>query len=175
MDRINRRPFIDKRNSAVPSLPGTRRFSRQDEFTFAMSKKDQSINFSRLNMSKATVNEMEEKDLVWVACILGMFSCGSLYLAMESFFPVYVDETFNRDVESISVIEIAMCMTFFQVACMLFAPVHAKTISWIGRKRAIIIGFTVQLISNILLGLLSHIPADQPKLFKGLTIATRFL
>lgn len=48
------------------------------------------------------------------------------------------------------------------------------TISMMGRKNAVIVGFVVLIISTTGLGLLEYVPYDQWKLFYALSFVIRF-
>lgn len=90
-----------------------------------------------------------------VSCVMAQITCGSLYLNMASFFPVYADGKFNAgsgelETESgndsdqvITVTQISFCIVAFELACLIASPIHAKTISLMGRKNAILIGFAI--------------------------------
>ena len=45
--------------------------------------------------SEESPERTRQKMLILFACIMGQITCGSLYLNMASFFPVYVDKKFN--------------------------------------------------------------------------------
>ena len=57
---------------------------------------------------------------------------------------------------------------------MLSTKVHAVTISAMGRKNAVMVGFIVLLLSTGALGLLEFIDYGNWKLFYGLAMAIRF-
>ena len=107
-----------------------------------------------------------QKKWIFLACILGQITCGSLYLNMASFFPVYVDDKYNKPLKAlgkkpvISTFEISLCIVGLELAVMLCTFIHPRTISLMGRKNAIMIGFAVQVITNIVLGLLANCPTD---------------
>lgn len=109
---------------------------------------------------------------------------------MASFFPVYADLKYNHgilkpskaDVKNlvdddhpkvITTLQISFCIVSFELACILAGPIHAKTISLMGRKNAILIGFCIQLICCILLGAAAYLPVDNPVTFLVLVIVVR--
>ena len=70
---------------------------------------------------------------------------------------------------------IAVAMSAFNLSGLLCAPIHAMTISKMGRKNAIIFGILLVLISNTCMGLISLLDKDDWKLFFGLSFFIRFV
>ena len=70
--------------------------------------------------------------------------------------------------------EVSLCIVSFDMACLLSTVIHSKTISWMGRKNALLIGFGVQITTIIGCALLAYIPPDQPKTFVWANIVIRF-
>jgi len=70
---------------------------------------------------------------------------------------------------------IACTLCCFNLAGVVCTPIHAITISKMGRKNALLVGFWAILISNTALGLCSYISAEQPTLFVALCCAARFV
>jgi MFS family permease len=110
---------------------------------------------------------------------------------MASFFPVYADGKYNVAASNseltldedqtdehaavISTLEISFCIVAFELACLIASPIHAKTISLMGRKNAILIGFAVQLTCCVLLGFAAYFPVDYPVSFLWYVIVVRLI
>lgn len=86
-----------------------------------------------------------------------MLVCGTLYLNISSFYPVFVNKKYG---DKINTIQIAMALACFNLAGVVCAPVHAITIRMMGRKNAILVGFLAILASNTALGMLSYLSED---------------
>jgi len=98
--------------------------------------------------------------------------CGMLYLNITSFYPLFTIDNYG---ENISVAMIAFAMCSFELSGFIFSPVHAATISKMGRKNAILIGISILLSTNTVMGFLSFVDPSKWKLFFGLSIAIRFV
>ena len=100
---------------------------------------------------------------------------------MASFFPVYVDDKYNYPLKQlgkpkvISTFEISLCIVGLELAVMVCTFIHPRTISLMGRKNAILIGFAVQVVTNIILGLLANCSIDQPATFIWSNVLVRFI
>lgn len=66
-------------------------------------------------------------------------------------------------------------MSFFQVAGVVCTPIHSVTISRMGRKNAIIVGFVCMIIANTGLGLIALINTEHWGLFYFISLVVRFL
>jgi MFS family permease len=91
-------------------------------------------------------------------CIFAsMLACGTLYLNITSFFPLFVQKRFG---DQINTVVIAITLTSFNFAGVVCSPIHAVTISKMGRKNALMIGFVCIFLSNTALGVcaLCHDP-----------------
>lgn len=97
--------------------------------------------------------------------------CGTLYLNISSFYPLYVERTFG--LETINSTMIAVAIAMFEFAGFVSNPIHAHTISKVGRKNSILIGLVILVLANTALGMLSYIPADNWVLFYVLSILVR--
>ena len=86
-----------------------------------------------------------------------MLVCGTLYLNISSFYPLYVNVKYKG---KISTVMIACTLCCFNLAGVVCTPIHAITISRMGRKNALLVGFWAILISNTALGLCSLISED---------------
>lgn len=75
----------------------------------------------------------------------------------------------------VTTMEISLVIASFDLACLLSTFLHAKTIIMMGRKNAILIGFAVNIVTLILLALLSYMPSDYPKTFVWANILVRFV
>ena len=94
---------------------------------------------------------------------------------MASFFPVYADLKFNSETKQVSTLAISLCIVAFEIAAMSSTYVHSKTIHLMGRRNALMIGLFIMFATNVALGLVSHLPVDQPSLFIGANFLTRFI
>jgi MFS family permease len=99
--------------------------------------------------------------------------CGTLYLNISSFYPLYVERTFGLDTINSTMIAVAIAM--FEFGGFVSNPIHAHTISKVGRKNSILIGLTILVLANTALGMLSYIPADNWVLFYVLSIVVRLV
>lgn len=70
---------------------------------------------------------------------------------------------------------IACTLTCFNLAGVLCTPIHAVTISKMGRKNALLVGFWAILISNTALGLCASVSEEKPYLFISLCCIARFI
>lgn len=103
--------------------------------------------------------------------LAAMVVCGTLYLSITAFFPLYVKQNFSE----IDTTMIAICMSAFEAAGVLSGPIHAVTLSKIGRKNSIIIGHILILLTTMGLGLLSLIEATEWKTFYAVACTIRFV
>ena len=95
----------------------------------------------------------------------------TLFLNVISFYPLYSAQKYG-DRMTTTLIAIAMCA--FEFAGVVFTPVHAMSMSKMGRKNALIIGEVINVITNTIMGLLSLLSADKPMLFFWISALTRF-
>jgi MFS family permease len=112
-----------------------------------------------------------EKTKLLTCIMTSQVVCGTLYLSISSFFPLFVEAHYPM----ISSTMVSICMSSFEVAGVLFTPVHAITISKMGRKNSIIFGFSILVFTTTSLGLLSYIPYDHWKSFYYLATIVRFM
>lgn len=98
--------------------------------------------------------------------------CGTMILNVASFYPLYVETHYPEEISSVMV---ASALSCFQVAGVIFTPIHSITISKMGRKNSIIIGFICIFITNTALGALSLIPDADWRLFYSLSCLIRFV
>lgn len=68
---------------------------------------------------------------------------------------------------------IAVAMNSFELSGVMFTPLHAVTMSYIGRKNAILIGMLILMLTNTAMGLLSM--SSDWKWFFSLSIVIRFI
>ena len=101
-----------------------------------------------------------------------MLVCGTLYLNIASFYPIFVDENYG---DSINQTMVACALCCFQFAGVCCTPIHAFTISRMGRKNAMMIGFGSIFVSNTIMGMLSLINYSYWKTFLFLSCLTRFV
>jgi predicted MFS family arabinose efflux permease len=108
-----------------------------------------------------------------VYCILtSMVVCGTLYLSITSFYPLYTDGKYGKKISTVTISFTLVCFNLAGVVC---TPIHAITIGKMGRKNALLIGFWAILISNTALGLCSLVSEDQPTFFIILCCVARFV
>jgi MFS family permease len=72
--------------------------------------------------------------------------------------------------DSISTFKVGVAMSVFQFAGVIFTPIHAITISKMGRKNAMLVGEVCMFVANVGLGMLAIIPYDRPGTFYTLTL-----
>lgn len=70
---------------------------------------------------------------------------------------------------------ISYIIVSFDLAQMISSFIHAKTISKMGRKNAILIGFAIQIITLLGLSACAYIPPDYPQTFVWTNTAIRFV
>ena len=107
-----------------------------------------------------------------VVILLSEIMCTMIIVNIQSFYPLYVTQRFGQ---YISPSMVAIAMSCFEVAGVLFTPVHAYSISKMGRKNSMIIGMICLLLTNTGLGMLSYLADDQWLLFYILSCSIRFL
>lgn len=103
--------------------------------------------------------------------LAAMVVCGTLYLSIASFFPLYVQKNFSE----INITMISICMSSFEFAGVICGPIHAVTMSKMGRKNAIIIGHILILLTTVSLGLISNIEKTEWKTFYAVACLVRFV
>ena len=108
-------------------------------------------------MNAAKVNEEKAKLRMVYSIFASMLVCGTLYLNISSFYPLYVSVTYG---DQISTVLIACTLCCFNLAGVVCTPIHAITIGKMGRKNALLVGFWAILISNTALGLCASISAE---------------
>jgi MFS family permease len=104
-----------------------------------------------------------------------VLSCGTAYLNVSSFYPLYVNDKYPGKINSTIV---SICLAAFEFAGFIFTPIHGYTISKIGRKNAILMGFTLLILSTTALGMIALIDPEKEGNYKIFIIAsffTRFL
>jgi hypothetical protein len=104
-------------------------------------------------ISFSGLNPKEKKALVYSILFTNMV-CGTLYLNIVSFYPLYAEKMFPDYMTSTLV---AVAMNTFELAGVVSTPIHAVSISKIGRKNSILIGIFVLLICNTAMGYISVI------------------
>ena len=119
---------------------------------------------------KATYSEKEKKQLI-ITILAAMVVCGTLYLSIGAFFPLYVQQNFSE----INITMISICMSCFEAAGVLCGPIHAVTMSKMGRKNSIIIGHILIMLTTMGLGLISFIEATEWKTFYAVACIVRFI
>ena len=123
-----------------------------------LKDEDQDKNDREFTFSNAIKEQEEKAKLRMVYSIfLSMLVCGTLYLNISSFFPLYVNSVYG---DQISTVMIACTLCCFNLAGVVCTPIHAITISRMGRKNALLVGFWAILISNTALGLCASISAE---------------
>jgi Na+/melibiose symporter-like transporter len=139
----------------------------------------ESTKVSEENSKPATVNdplnkqlsEKEKKNVV-ICGILTLTVISTLYLNVGAFFPLYVDQQFKGKINS-TMVAIILCA--FEVSAVLCTPIHAITISKMGRKNAMLVGMITIIISTYMLGFLAYFPKDQWLSFYLLAIVARLI
>jgi MFS family permease len=104
-----------------------------------------------------------------------VLSCGTAYLNVSSFYPLFVNENYKDKINSTIV---SVCLAAFELAGCLFTPIHGYTISKIGRKNAILIGFALLILSTTALGMVALIDSKKEgnwKLFIAASFFARFV
>ena len=84
--------------------------------------------------------------------LFSLVVCGTMYFNVMAFLPLYVSETFGND--QISTTMVSVCMSMFEVAGIICSPISPFIMAKIGKKRALIVGFLLILVSTTGLGLL---------------------
>ena len=128
---------------------------------------------SAASSSNPTDLTEKEKAILIKIILICQVVCGTQYLNVTSFFPLFVKTNYGDDVISTTMVSICMCC--FELAGVLCSPIHSKTISVIGRKNALTIGFIIMFLSAIGLGLISLIPYTEWRTFYYTACFTRFM
>ena len=100
------------------------------------------------------------------------FTCGTLYLNIVSFYPLFVDKHYSKNINTFMV---SIAMSAFQFAGVICTPIHAITIGIMGRKNAMLYGTWCMLAANTGLGMLALIPYDNWGWFYFFSLIIRFL
>ena len=100
---------------------------------------------------------------------------GTQMLSLESFFPVFVKNKYNKNFEQISTVQVAFCFSCFEISCIILSKFNSVSINKMGRKNAIIFGLCLMVICNFGIGTLYYMPEDKPLLFISLMMILRFL
>ena len=109
---------------------------------------------SRVNTAEFAINDDEKKKML-IAVLISNMICGTMILNIASFYPLYVEQIYGLNISSFMV---GLALGAFQVAGILCTPIHAVTISKMGRKNSIVFGFTLILMANTALGAVSLLP-----------------
>lgn len=94
-----------------------------------------------------------------------------MILNVASFYPLHVENHYTQ----INPGKVALALGCFNVAGVIFTPVHSWTISKMGRKTSIILGMFCVLVSNTALGALAYIPDTEWQTFFYLSCGIRFI
>ena len=101
---------------------------------------------------------------------------GTQMLSLESFFPVFVKNKYNKNGEErISTVQIALCFSCFEISCILLSKFNSVSINKMGGKNSIICGLLLMITCNFGIGSLYYMPGDHPQLFISLMMILRFL
>jgi MFS family permease len=101
-----------------------------------------------------------------------MLASSMLYLNLASFLPLFVEKKFGNRVTTV---EISYCIIAFEFSAAVSNLIHARTIHMMGRKNAILIGFTVITLSLVSLALVANVSSTDPKVFVYSTIFIRLI
>ena len=104
--------------------------------------------------------------------ILTLTVVSTLYLNVGAFFPLYVDDNYKGYINT-TMVSIILCA--FEVSAVLSTPVHAVTISKMGRKNAMIVGIVAVIVATYMLGFLAYIPKERWFTFYALAIIARLI
>ena len=80
--------------------------------------------------------------------------CGTQYLNVMSFFPLFVEQNYDKE---ISTSMVSICMSCFEISAILTSPIIGNSIQKTGRKNALVIGFIIMAVANIGLGAAKYI------------------
>jgi MFS family permease len=100
-------------------------------------------------------------------CII---TASTLYLSVSAFFPLFVADHY---VNHINTTMVAIILSSFEFAGVVSTPIHAVTISKMGRKNALLIGLLVLFLSTVSLGLMAYIDYDHWEIFFWISIVSR--
>lgn len=121
--------------------------------------------------AKAAASEARAKAHMAYCIFASMLACGTLYLNITSFFPLFVQKQFG---DQINTVVIAITLSSFNFAGVVCSPIHAVTISKMGRKNALMIGFGCIFLSNTALGVCAYLAPEHPVLFTVCCCLARF-
>lgn len=117
------------------------------------------------------ITESEKRNIV-ICGIISLTVVSTLYLNVGAFFPLYVDMKFGNRINT-TMVAIILCA--FEVSAVLSTPIHAITISKMGRKNAMIIGLIAVILATYMLGFLAYFKKDQWLEFYLLAILARLI
>jgi MFS family permease len=110
--------------------------------------------------------------MMGIIILMSMVVCGTLYLNILSFFPLYVDKRFNGAIPTQT---IAFMLCSFNAAGVLFSPCNYYFIRKYGRKNSLMFGFFLLFISQFALGIFADVPDKYPSHFVLVNSISRFV
>ena len=113
-----------------------------------------------------------EQKLLALCLVISSFSCGLLYANVTSFLPVFAADKYEGHVTAT---QYSIIISLFNVGGVLGSPIHAITISKIGRKTSLGIGFIITIVCTAGMGAASFYPAKAYVPFVVLTSAFRLV
>ena len=116
---------------------------------------------------------------ILIVLLMSCVAAGSMYATMAAFLPIFVLERYNsyiplnisghkmglhkhHYIQQVDTTMISYIIVSFDLSQMISSFIHAKTISKMGRKNAILIGFAIQIITLLGLSACAYIPQDYP-------------
>lgn len=94
----------------------------------------------------------------------------TLYFNIASFVPLYIEEYFSSQITTLMV---SLGLSAFELSSVCSSRIHAATVSKIGRKKAIIIAYSLICVCLCGIGALDMIPKDNWVLFYTLFVVLR--
>ena len=70
--------------------------------------------------------------------------------------------------------QISYCIVVNSLSYIFAAFINAQTISKMGRKRAILIGYSIQIVSTVMIGRAAHFPVQYPNSFLAYVMFANF-
>ena len=89
-------------------------------------------------------------DPILIGLILSNFVYGCNMMAVFNFLPIFADKHFK----DVTPDKLSICLSFYEVAFVIFPFLHNYTLLYLGRRNALILNFILAAIQNIMFAFL---------------------
>ena len=103
-----------------------------------------------------------------LACYAAQFNSASLYLNIATFLPLVADNKFGAQPQisanpPLSDFEVTLIIIAYEIAYVLMPLFVLPMINYFGRKRCVLIGFSIDAISSVLFAMTDYYTAGQSR------------